>query len=81
MGWIMGTIVTKIIRTNVAAESCVISIAEDGEEIANGNIKLKLNPDETTNTAWVMYKTKEFVSGKRAEEKKIASANTITLKI
>jgi hypothetical protein len=81
MGWIMGTIVTKIIRTNADAESCVISIAEDGEEIANGNIKLKLNPDETTNTAWVMYKTKEFVSGKRAEEKKIASANTITLKI
>ncbi len=77
----MGTIVTKIIRTNADAESCVISIAEDGEEIANGNIKLKLNPDETTNTAWVMYKTKEFVSGKRAEEKKIASANTITLKI
>ena len=74
-------IVTKIIRRNVEAETCVISITEDGEEIASGNIKLKLNPDGTTNTAWIMYKTKEFVSGKRAEDQKISAANTITLNV
>ena len=71
-------IVTKIIRTNVTAESCVVSITEDGVEIETGNIGLKLNPNGTTNTAWVMTKTKDVILDKRANEKKQASIDKIT---
>jgi hypothetical protein len=79
MGWVMGTIVTKIIETNVEAGTCVISINEDGVEIANGNISLKLNPDGTTNTAWIIYRTKELVLGSREDRERQASLDRITV--
>lgn len=69
----------KILNINTQIPHCAVSIVDNGKVVvAAGNIGLKLNPDGTANTAWIIDTAKEIVLSYRKIDAEQASANKIT---
>ena len=69
----------KILNINTQIPHCAVSIVDNGKVVVNaGNIGLKLNPDGTANTAWIIDTTKAIVLSRRKIDAEQASSNKIT---
>ncbi|HHZ65098.1 MAG TPA: hypothetical protein EYN51_06330 [Flavobacteriales bacterium] len=73
-----GTITVEIIRTNTTSRVCVVKITDNGVVLGEGNLGLKVNPDGTANTAWIIDAVKEVVLGRRKAKAVQDSIDKIT---
>ena len=69
----------KILKINTQIPHCAVSIIDNGKVVVNaGNIGLKLTPDGTANTAWIIDTAKKIVLSRRKTDAEQASINKIT---